>query len=39
MLQKLTIPVGSLKKREPSIKHTKNKLSLATEVDSKKLAL
>ena len=28
-----TIPAGSLKKREPSIKQTKNKLSLVTEVD------
>ena len=31
-----TIPAGSLKKREPSIKHTKNKLSLVTEVDEPK---
>ena len=28
-----TIPDGSLKKWEPSKKHTKNKLSLVTEVD------
>ena len=27
------IPAGSLKRREPSIKHTKNKLTLVTEVD------
>ena len=30
------IPAGSLKKREPSIKHTKNKLTLVTEVDQPK---
>ena len=29
-----TIPDGSLKKWEPSKKHTKNKLSLVTEVDA-----
>ena len=32
-----TIPAGSLKKREPSKKHSKNKLSLVvTEVDEQK---
>ena len=30
---RLYITTGSFKKREPSIKHTKNKLTLVTEVD------
>ena len=31
-----TNPSGALKKREPSIKHTKNELSIVTEVDEPK---
>ena len=33
-----TIPAGSLKKREQSIKHTKNKLSLLTEIDDPEIS-
>ena len=33
-----TFPAGSLKKREPSKKHTKNKLSLVPEVDEPKIS-
>ena len=36
MFQKRAIPAGSLKKREPSKKHTKNNSSLVTEVDEPK---
>ena len=36
MFQKRAIPAGSLKKREPSKKHTKNNSGLVTEVDEPK---